>query len=724
MAAYTNPDYNVDYEGLYVSVFGSCVSDDSQRKIVIVLEGIDPFDVLGKNVGHSASEVYDNVIRVPRIEQLRRYGYEFWVVNWKNSMDDIRTNADHVINMIQDLKQNINTNNQFVIIGASLGGVVATCALTKMEHDNIDHKTRELITFDTPHGGANVPLSIQLFYRDIFYLLTPKLFGFKFRFLANYSKIGLDSKAAKQLLLYHVNTANDLCDASIYKCYEASPDRDDLIATMEFYGSYPRYCKIVAVTDGSLTGEMQNRAYSNDFRIGGDKLLDFNGEIYVKILKIFTVRLWGVDLELNTNPNGDGKLYQFNAGLWMPKIKLYWFGVKLRKPKYSSMWDFEEYGNDIKPFCVNAGGIQSLNFLHPNNSASSYNSSKEWALIFNVKKSNNGNGLYTFESNVGNPWVVSLNANFSIYSDGFHFGFIPVQSSIAYNGFPTNALNKNLVGTQPSTIMTMTPFDVVIGPSHGYIIAKGDDYIYNQANNLDHVSLDMINSRIPSSCLGFYLNECGSEKQVLNTEIGENVLWLDNFTVNQSNNVRFSANESILINDFSNPFYTYAGQSLALCYTEQPLGFSKMGNYDVLNTNTIEYKSQTLRMSSVSTHNYIETHDLDAICCSLILRGINDEDEYYKDELKEAEDVIFVFPNSFNQELKLLINTEYKQETSIANICILDVLGRELLNIDEKVPNTNEILLNLSSLDLVTGTYFVKVLINNQLHTFKVYKRD
>jgi len=713
IATLVTPDFNIDYEGLYVSVFGSCYENERQRKIAIILEGIDPFDVLGKNGGRSASEVYDNLIRVPKIEELRKYGYEFWVVNWKHSMKDIRENADYVINMIRDINSHVNTNNQYIVIGESMGGVVARYALTKMEYNNEDHETRELITIDSPHAGANVPLSMQLFYRDVVCLLTKKIFGFKFRFVSNYCKIGLDSKASKQLLLYHVNTANDLCNSTINKCYSESKERTEFVTDLNSIGNYPKFCKLIAVTDGSLSGKMQNSPYTNNFRKAGDKLFDFKGEIYLKVLKIFTVKIWGINLLMNTNPDGNGKLYKFNAGFWLPKIKLYWFGVKIHKPSYSTFCNFEEYGFGLKPYCVNAGGIFSIDYLQPGHQSHTYNTNSTWAFLFKVNKSNNGNGFYNFESSIGNPYSVSINANFSIYSDGFHFGFIPVQSSIDFNGFPNNPLDLSLIGTSANpSIMKHTPFDVVIGANQGYLNTIDDLLDYSNLNNLNHVSIRYINQNVYSNCFPDNRNLCDNQIRILNTEIGEDRIWIDNTTFNQSKEISFSAANKININTFNNPFYTYPGEEFQLCDNNLPAGFSKNNLAVNSNNNKIFFNTNKLELQNVS-FNYELSDQPVVTCCELISRGIN---------LNDTDlDHIQLYPNPFNNIVN--INLEQNSPKAYFKIELINAIG-ERFQIQQYNISANKINIDLSGLNISCGIYYLKLYSDNKINVFKIIKNE
>jgi len=50
-----------------------------------------------------------------------------------------------------------------VVVGASMGGQVAKWALSYMEENNLNHQTHTYVSFDSPHKGANIPLSLQAF---------------------------------------------------------------------------------------------------------------------------------------------------------------------------------------------------------------------------------------------------------------------------------------------------------------------------------------------------------------------------------------------------------------------------------------------------------------------------------------------------------------------------------------------------------------------------------
>ena len=91
-----------------------------------------------------------------------------------------------------------NSPEQNVIIGPSMGGIIARYALNYMEDASIDPDTRLYMSFDSPHLGANVPIGLQ---HQLNFLaknplspvadLEPLIEGF------------LKSPAARQLLIDH-----------------------------------------------------------------------------------------------------------------------------------------------------------------------------------------------------------------------------------------------------------------------------------------------------------------------------------------------------------------------------------------------------------------------------------------------------------------------------------------------------------------------------------------
>ncbi len=720
------PDYEINYiEGMSIGVFGSCVSEGSSRKIAIVLEGADFYDFLPEHKSTSSNDIYDQIIKQPKLEELRRYGYEFWVVNWSRSFNDIKVNASLLEALLYDINNNTtnDTVQPHVIIGVSMGGVIARYALAKMEAENTPHNVRELITIDSPHEGANVPLSIQKLYKDLTFFRDINFIPRESRLIAKALNIGLYSPAARQILIYHIESADDFCDASIYKCYESSSARYEFINDLAAVGNWPQYCKLVAVTNGSLSGEPQSRIYNSTYRSAGDKLLEFHGEIYVRILKIIKVRIIGGDVELMTNPDGDGKFYQFNCGLYVPRIKLYWFGVRLKKVDYSSFWDQEEYGNNLKPYCVNAGGVFALENFQPGGTSFEKKSNEHLAFLFKVNRTNNGNGLYEFEMNVGNPWLASANLNFSIYSDGFHFSFIPVQSSISYTNFNVNDPDLNLIGGLPTQIMSKTPFDVVIGPNTGFPKKVGDAIEYLYIKNTPHTALaSRINNVVSNNCHTLGNNTCGNQRRILNTEIGEDILWLDNYTHSQPTNSIFSAVNLIVVNKFSNPLFTYDGFVSDSCDTLKPIAFSKSNLFLVVNSPELVFQSTQISFDQTPNYDYRIISDPPVYCCSLITRGINTSADILPVDSNDKL-LVNIFPNYFNDELNLNVSNIRFLNTEIY-VTITDNLGRIIYRgfLGTNTSSNFQYIVNTSLLPV--GQFYIRIDVGKESKVFKIQKNQ
>ena len=93
---------------------------------------------------------------------------------YKKGNDYMQRNAylvEDVIKWVNSVKQGTQQN---VVLGQSMGGVIARYALRDMENQlastgnqTWNHKTNLYISHDAPHQGANMPLSIQYFARHL-----------------------------------------------------------------------------------------------------------------------------------------------------------------------------------------------------------------------------------------------------------------------------------------------------------------------------------------------------------------------------------------------------------------------------------------------------------------------------------------------------------------------------------------------------------------------------
>jgi len=134
---------------------------------IIILDGFDPgdsrdigglynsFDFDGENLADIVrSEGFDIVI-------LNAPQYTTGGKDIDGGADYIQRNAFVLIELINLINSQKVGNQELVIFGPSMGGLIGRYALAYMEENGMDAETRLYISFDSPHRGANIPMSIQ-----------------------------------------------------------------------------------------------------------------------------------------------------------------------------------------------------------------------------------------------------------------------------------------------------------------------------------------------------------------------------------------------------------------------------------------------------------------------------------------------------------------------------------------------------------------------------------
>jgi hypothetical protein len=92
---------------------------------------------------------------------LRSRGYDLILLDFVDGAASIVYNAALLKRLIHLCNAYKEGNQSLVVAGASMGGQVARVALAEMERDSEKHCTGIYISWDSPHLGANIPLSIQ-----------------------------------------------------------------------------------------------------------------------------------------------------------------------------------------------------------------------------------------------------------------------------------------------------------------------------------------------------------------------------------------------------------------------------------------------------------------------------------------------------------------------------------------------------------------------------------
>lgn len=266
--------------------FGKDHTDKKLRKPFIVAEGFDPWKIMStknmtildfmsddfynRKMGAFGVPLYANS-SATLLNYLYDQGYDIVYLDYKNGTDDIRRNAvllEEVIQWVNDQKKSNGSPESNVVMGISMGGLVARYALRQLEIQRYDHQTKIFFSVDSPHNGANVPVGIQaaLYHAKDFAFVTLLPLPVVIH-PANYvDEIGrsfdlLNTMAAKQMLIYKVskNSSGGLCyDNSAYQTF---------MVDLQSKG-FPERCYNVAISDGAGNGNPQFPA--------GSKLIEYS----------------------------------------------------------------------------------------------------------------------------------------------------------------------------------------------------------------------------------------------------------------------------------------------------------------------------------------------------------------------------------------------------------------------------------------------------------------
>ncbi len=544
----------IDRAGLDIVKFAPCETEGNNgRKIAIVVEGFDFLE------DQTAYDLYYKALQSTQIDELRKFGYEFHTISWKDSRIDMRTNAQYLIQYMDELKcELLNSGNQepMVLIGASMGGIIARYALAYWENNpgvstcfnSYLHFTRLLITLDSPHQGANIPLAYQHFYDRLEYILKAKIIT-KAKFFSDVQiKAGLlDTKASQQLLMYHVSTESG-------SNYSPHPERVSFMASLSALGNYPQHCKMVFTSSGSASGTLQQNPFTEDPREPGDKFFQVDGITYARWLwHVFPLNF--VDLQMNS-AGSSNQIFRLNLTQNFYGIKLFFFGVKFKD--LGKLSPFVYKNASIHSYDVESGGNMNLNIhaIKPGFALSGWPSNSvpiAYAFNYNISL---GPGKWLAGGEAGIGFVAALGAIAIVQSDGFDFCFVPMRSALDYGGsIYTGLQSPNIEITAPATVMNNTPADVVLAVP---------DRSKNKSTNLtNYAHSDKYNPQLywkyDTDPILYRTCELAGYNDkfsyLLNREIGDEKLYLENLD-QIFPFARYRAEIDVLVNE-RNPAYNY-----------------------------------------------------------------------------------------------------------------------------------------------------------------------
>ncbi|ASE61676.1 Por secretion system C-terminal sorting domain [Chryseobacterium gleum] len=183
--------------------------------------------------------------------------YDIIYVDWGIGTDYIQNNAELLKKAIRWVNQNKIGSEKNVVLGQSMGGLIARYALKDMEDNGENHDTKLFISHDSPHLGANTPLGLQYMLRHISktFLRSPIVAGLNYVFSPIFTGGApvsdiltiADTPASRQMLINYINS-NYSIDNSVHNTWQA---------TLKSKG-YPQQTRNVAISNGSECGTDQN----------------------------------------------------------------------------------------------------------------------------------------------------------------------------------------------------------------------------------------------------------------------------------------------------------------------------------------------------------------------------------------------------------------------------------------------------------------------------------
>ena len=759
----TPPNQTWNLPGMNVGVYPACEveGENAAQKFLILVEGFD----FGEN--HDPAEIYEDMAVDTDIADLRNYGYTILTVDWKDSKKSIAVNALHLRGLIDQLKCDElpglpdTPEQQFVIIGSSMGGLIAKYCLSMMEatpnlsqcRPDLMHNTRLLITLDTPHKGAYIPLAFQELYRS-----ANPFQGLPYNYVGKH--LGLlnimNSPAAREMLILHATT-----NVGVSTLYLPHPARlthlASYLALNPQNNGNPERCKIMAISSGLLTGEHQSVQDNSCVLSPQDKYLDMSVETH---LHFFGIQVLGTGnaLELSTVSNG----YEFyRHGLfvnhWGVKLKWKKIGIgpfSITVPdglevglvsdhilnKTKTCTGQPSYGIMPGGFSWNTlGTISGANvnlYLGPE--------SPTWrdpmVLNFQINLTNTGqsscNPQTLIDDGLG---LMAVGFNISATSQGEKFCFIPLQSSLDYDAQVPE--DHDIFGDPIGLTMTRTPFDVIMGPFNGEqnYPANTHDVVDQNLNTVTWRGIDehrvhtaFNNHMFPA--LDETLREAGDPADlddniralVVNREIGDRALWIENFDPLRS--VFLEAEEELIGGTLLNPYYAYDGTPMPQrVETYDPILNAWQGNFihngvisrdlPFNSTNTV-LRAGVVNAAGVTGNPPVIILDEMLICDEDFLR-IDPQFEIPQEELPGLKEMV-VYPNP-NAGFAATIAYHFEQEGDL-ELHITDLTGRSTQLQLPAMDKSGSFEIDLSNMS--NGVYLITLIHNGQsVHSKLVVNR-
>lgn len=683
------------------------------QKPFIIVEGIDLLNT------RSIPVLYDENVKITsskKLGLLAEYNYDFYIVNFNDTHLDMRENAKGIVQLIDYLKSIMNTNEQFVVFAESMGGIIARYALTYMENDAYTqdplsnkpaqmHNTRLYISNDAPHQGATVPASVQSFYRNTeksIYYKAIKGFLRLFPVFSNekFWNDALDYTSVQQLLAYHIDTDGPHRERIDFM--------NDLIALNPQTNGYPAYTKMMAFTDGLLSGQSQLKL-DNTILNPGDNLFELDFMLKVKLLRKISFDILKEEIDLRA-VDASKPYHPINIHKTRFLVKLKFKGC-LRSFLRGNFAEYIKCGitydnsNQVIPslnitsnYDTEAAGFFSiLSILYDNVDWMNF----DFKILKNAAfmdmntgefKSSLSTSKYSPFGFISSP---EIHARLKISSIGF--AFIPVHSAIDFDYYKTLNISTDYNLLQHNVqdfLLAYSPFHVISGFNYTDVGYPKNASEKKNSKNWSHGFIN--NMEIINKSGEYYLNR----------EIGDSILYLNNLDLGLRN---ADFNSIIIRVGTQNEYYNYASNnddsnSIKFVY-------SKADNFKFREPSVVKSNYQNIYFEGqhLSKEGLLIINQKKFTPCNVSHKRLINIPSIHS---------IYVYPNPFHSILfieKLNINTSYK-------IDFINVLGQVVLTKQFFTYNTNSYEVKTDELEN-NSLYFINMYENNKLiGNFKLIK--
>ena len=445
----------------YRIFYGDNNTDKKLKKQFIIVDGFDP--------GDKRRITFNDCVAIPKcvsannnfkdkyesIEDLMKYGdkkdlkakltaqgYDVVIVNFPNytnnlgqevdgGADDIFQNGRTIASFIQYLNGQLQTNGsaeKLVVVGPSMGGQITRYALAYLEKNGIPTNTRLWISMDSPHQGANIPLSIQ---GDLYWMgeiLNKEEAKQKYRSVLN-------SPAAKQMLLQTFEEKPYPIGGQYIKLlFVEDEEHQQYITSLRDNGvsgsnGYPvlNNIKKIAITNGSIVGTKNVNPGEKFYEVAAFAKVRFLG-IKVDNKPVFRINNW-----FSNNRDIEGNIFENFS--YEPYNK---YSVKYTNDKFYNSLD-----------AVPGGNFNSAEEIRRAISGELIKTDATSSVLF---------GLINSDKHLKIEHRIPNNIHTAIAPQSF----IPTHSALDTNGFSDwyQPISNSLVCS------SQTPFDSYYGENH------------------------------------------------------------------------------------------------------------------------------------------------------------------------------------------------------------------------------------------------------------------